>query len=240
MSGLLVRQSLRAHGSLCQRANVDRHEKTCRALQNEICVVILASTVFQPDGSGRCTRPSPIQTYIHYISRSYTRTPGHRDTEPTKSTPGHRDTGRQYFKTQLHRDTGTPGHRTYEKYTGTQTQLHRDTGTPDLRKVHRDTGTPGHREARFQNAVTPGHRDTGTPNLRKVHRDTGTPGGKILKRSYTGTPAHREAPYLRNKSPSCNVGSPRCEGGGFKTTWRSLNTQQDAQALGRRIVDQPQ
>ena len=52
--------------------------------------------------------------------------------------------------------------------------------------------TPGHREARFQNAVTPGHRDTGTPNLRKVHRDTGRQYFKTLLHRDTGTPDLRK------------------------------------------------
>ena len=43
---------------------------------------------------------------------------------------------------------------------------------------------------------------------------TGTPGHRTYDK-YTRTPGHQEAPYLRNKSPSCNVGSPRCEGGSF-------------------------
>ena len=52
--------------------------------------------------------------------------------------------------------------------------------------------TPGHREARFQNAVTPGHRDTGTPNLRKVHWDTGRQYFKTLLHRDTGTPDLRK------------------------------------------------
>ena len=81
--------------------------------------------------------PCPARAPAGWIFQSFS-TPGHRDTEPTKSTPGHRDTGRQYFKLQLHRDTGTP----------------------DLRKVHRHTGRPHTYETRVPVAMS------GVPDVR--------------------------------------------------------------------------
>ena len=62
---------------------------------------------------------------------------------------------------------------------------------------------------------------------------TGTPGHRTYDK-YTGTPGHQEAPYLRNKSPSCNVGSPRCEGGSLKgrASSQGWGTETKAKAEG--------